>query len=136
MGIRKYIFFNLAAFWCYFCAYFLISLYRITKYSHCTEEDIICPGTFEFILLVYAYLLLIYLFLIGFFEVVIRKFTKKLIIEKYFQNFKLNLNIKIPKFIVIPYNVLFFIGFFAGVINILIILLFIALACLLGNPVS
>ena len=133
MNVRKYIFFNLAALCSYVCTFFVIH-FKTTDFPPCTQEDVLCPGTFDIIFLSLLYQLLVYLFLLGIAEVLIRKLVKKFIIEKHFPNFKLNLNIEIPKFIIIPYNVLFFTGFLVGSISILIILLLCVFALIFLTP--
>ena len=123
MNIRKYIFFNFAAFYNYICVHWLIYLVT-TKYPPCGgHNDAICPRDIDMAHFILAVLLLLCLFLLGFIEVLIRKLVKKFVIEKYFPNFRINLNIKIPKFIVILYNILFFTGFSIGFIFFLIIVL-------------
>ena len=133
MNVRKYIFFNLAALCSYVCTFFVIH-FKIADLSPCTHEDEICSGTFDIIFLSLLFRLLVCLFLLGIAEVFIRKLVKKFIIEKHFPNFKLNLNIEIPKFIIISYHVLFFTGFLVGSISILIILLLCVFALIFLTP--
>ena len=121
MDTRKYIFFNLAALWSYFYIWSFLNV----KISHepCTRDMVMCPNDLVFAFLILTSLYLVGLFFLGFVEVLARKLIRKFIIDKYFSDIKLNVNIKIPKFIVIPYNVLFFTGFFIGFILFLIIVL-------------
>lgn len=58
-------------------------------------------------LMVMAIILLVFLYLITILEILIRKY----VIERKFPNLKLNIKIKIPKFVVAIYNVIFFVGF-------------------------
>ena len=121
MGIRKYIFFNLASLCSYICLYWLIYM-GTTKYPPCGgHNDAICPKDIDIAFLILIGLLLVCLFLLGFVEILIRKLIKKFIVGKYFYDFKLNINIKIPKIIVVLYNILFFTGFVPGFILFLII---------------
>ena len=132
MNIRKYIFFNLLALGSYFFTWDLIK-YKITDFPPCPPEAAICSDSLYLTGLALFFLVLLCSFLIGIIEVLVRKLTKKFIIEKYFPNFKPDINIKIPKFIVILYNILFLVGFSLGSIYILAILLFIVVISLIGT---
>ena len=131
MRLRKYVFCNLSTLWSYIFTWYIIQ-YKVTHFSPCPPEAPICSKDRYLTNLILFSCILLCLFLLGFLEVLVRKLTKKFIIERYFPDFKLNINIKIPKFIVIPYNILFFAGFFLGCIYVLGISLFIAIVLLIS----
>ena len=115
LDLRKYFFANAAAIWFYFCVHLCI-IFRNTEfepYSHnvgLSAQDI----CFAFIMLCFLKnMLFVFLTIL---EILIRKF----IIEKKFPNFKLNIKFKIPKVIVIIYNVIFSVGFISACVSFLL----------------
>lgn len=104
--LRKYFFANMSALSFYILIFFVIN-YAKNDYPPPGPNDFLAPGFGEFMLMVMAIILLVFLYLITILEILIRKY----IIERKFPNLKLNIKIKIPKFVVAIYNVIFFVGF-------------------------
>ncbi|MBR1908630.1 hypothetical protein IJ818_06815 [bacterium] len=103
---RKYFFINLSALWSFIVIYSII-VYSNTDYPPPAPNDVIAIGGGEFFIMALCIIILLWLFGFTILEILIRKY----LIEKKFPNFKLNLKIKMPKFIVAIYNVIFSIGF-------------------------
>ena len=123
MGIRKYVFFNMAAFWWY--GYLTLPINaRLISYIFTSNSKTAPISGMDNIFLFYSYLLLLCLFLFCIIEVLARKLIRRFVIEKYFPNFKPVISIEIPKPIVIIYNILFFVGLFFGCIYLILFWIF------------
>ena len=103
---RKYFFINVSALWSFIVIYSIL-IYNRTDCPPPLPNEFISCGFSEFITMALCIIILFWLFVFTILEILIRKY----LIEKKFPNFKLNLKIKMPKFIVAIYNVIFSIGF-------------------------
>lgn len=65
-------------------------------------NDVISPGTFEFIFFLIICFVTLALFII---------FLVEILLKKYFPKLQIKININIPKIITKIYNIIFFIGF-------------------------
>lgn len=106
LDFRKYFFANISALWFYIFI-FLVVNYTKMNYPIPCPNDALSLGAVDLALMLIVLLILICCIFITIFEICIRKY----IIERKFPNFKLNIKIKIPKTIVIIYNIIFSIGF-------------------------
>lgn len=106
---KKYFFINVSALWSLIVIYSII-VYSKTDYPPPAPNDVIAIGGVEIFVMILSIIILLWLFVFTILEFLIRKY----LIEKNFPNLKLNIKIKIPKFIVAIYNVIFSIGFFTA----------------------
>ena len=123
LNLRKYFFANIAVLWSYY-SIVMVFLFFKDVYHKIDPEVSGNVAIFVFWLIMTGALILISIFIFMLLEILLRKF----VIEKFFPNFKIKFKFKIPKIIVIIYNVIFSIGFsLAGVIFViaLIYLIFI-----------
>ena len=106
-NLKKYFFSHIAVLLTYVCLYLIIKLVN-TKFPEAKPDDLLPPYTSQslFILLIAAFITLAILITIV--EILFRKF----VIEKYFPNFKLKFEFKIPKFICVIHSIIFYFGFF------------------------
>lgn len=127
---RKYFFANISALWFYFCV-FLYIVFKNTKFEPYSHNVFPSAKDIYATYIIFCFLITIVFVLFTILEILIRKY----LIEKKFPNFKLNLKIKIPKFIVAIYNVIFSIGFLSAsfFFFIAVILLFIAMIMWIVN---
>jgi len=118
LNLRKYIFTNIVAIWFY---YFLL----LTTFTWFVVHDKETTSP-DFVIILYMYIMFISFLILGVSLILsfIEHLITKYIIEKKFPNFKLNLKIKIPNFIVVIYNVTFSIGFVSACVLFLIALPF------------
>ena len=127
---KKYFFINLSALWSFIVIYSMI-VYSNTDCLPPAPNEFISCGFSEFIDMALSIIILLWLFVFTILEIVIRKY----LIEKRFPNLKLDLKIKIPKFIAAIYNLIFSIGFLSAsfLFFVAIILLFIAMIIWIFN---
>ena len=127
---RKYFFINVSALWSFIVIYSIL-IYNRTDCPPPLPNEFISCGFSEFITMALCIIILFWLFVFTILEILIRKY----LIEKKFPNFKLNLKIKMPKFIVAIYNVIFSIGFLLAsfLFFVAIVLLFIAMIMQIFN---
>lgn len=105
LELRKFLFANISAFWCYILVFFVIN-YAKTNYPPPNHNDVLALGAVDFALILISLLILMCFIVITIFEILARKY----IIEKKFPNFKLNIKINIPRVFIIIYNIIFLIG--------------------------
>ena len=119
VNLKKYFFANLLAFWAYYITIIFV-IYKFTKFEPSNVNIYPSASTAVFMYCCYCAFGLLYLagFLIV--EILIRKF----IIDKKFQNFKLNIKIKFPKLVSILYKILFYIGIMLAGIYVLLLGIF------------
>lgn len=115
---RKYIFTNITAIWFYYFVF-------VTTFTWFTVHDKKTTSP-DFVIILYLYIMLISFLVLGIILILsfIEHLITKYIIKKKFPNFKLNLKIKLPKFVIIIYNILFSIGFISACVLFLIALPF------------
>jgi len=109
LNLRKYIFTNFIAIWSYIFLYIAYDSIKhiITSKAYIYSDDKIVWG-----LMTYIYFLILGCLIIF----AILEFLIRYLIAKKFPNFKLNLKIKIPKFIITVYNIIFSIGFISAIV--------------------
>lgn len=123
---RKYFFINISALWSFIVIYSII-VYSKTDYPPPAPNDVIAIGGVEIFVMILSIIILLWLFAFTILEFLIRKY----LIEKKFPNLKLNIKIKIPKFIVAIYNVIFYIGFITAVFMFFIAVIFLIIAMIM-----
>ncbi len=123
---KKYFFVNIAALWSIVVLYSIIAYNNIDCPPPEPNEFISC-GFSEFVTMALCIIILLWLFAFTVLEFLIRKY----LIEKKFPNLKLNIKIKIPKFIVAIYNVIFSIGFITAVFMFFIAVIFLIIAMIM-----
>ena len=107
--LRKYIFTNFIAVWFYI---FLYIIYDSIKHIIISRAYIYSDNKIVWGLMIYiCFLILGCLIIFVILELLIR-----FLIKKKFPNFKLNLKIKIPKFVIAIYNIIFSIGFISAIV--------------------
>lgn len=123
--LRKYFFANIVALWsyCFIFLYIFIKIY-ICPNADPESKDYLIP--FIFLIILKSILILICVFILTILELLVRKF----ILEKKFPNFKIHFKFKIPKAIIIIYNIFFSIGFSLASVVFLTALIFIIAAYL------
>ena len=120
---RKYIFANLTAVWFYFFIYYrtAVSNLKFPPPSH----NIFPSARGVVIGVGLMILLILFIFLcLTFVEILVRKVIKKFIIDKKFPDFKLKINIKIPKIVEIIYTIIFSIGFYLSLLFFIYVFVF------------
>lgn len=120
---KKYFFINISALWSLVTLY-LIIVYNKTDCPPPAPNEFISCGFGEFMTMILGIIILLWLFAFTILEILIRKY----LIEKKFPDFKLNLKIKIPKFVEIIYNIIFSIGFISACIIFVIAVIFLLIA--------
>ena len=121
INLKKYFFANLVAIWSYVLLFLLINYeLSVKKYPVLNPNEIVSPGVFDLLFVFYAFIILSCLIAFFIFEILIRKH----IIDKKFQNFKLNIKIKLPKLVSILYKILFYIGIMLAGIYVLLLGIF------------
>lgn len=118
LDFRKYFFANVSTFWSLLILCFIFKVSQ-TNYPPHNPDNFITDEFLDFYFILKSIELLLWIFGLTILEFIIRKY----LIEKKFPNFRLNINIKFPKFIIIFYNIIFSIGFLsASVLSLLGIL--------------
>lgn len=123
---KKYFFINIVALWSIVVLYSII-VYNNTDCPPPAPNEFISCGFSEFIAMALCIIILLWLFAFTVLEFLIRKY----LIEKKFPNLKLNIKIKIPKFIVVIYNVIFSIGFITASFMFFITIIFLIIATIM-----
>lgn len=126
LDFRKYFFANISALWFYVLVRLIIN-YKTTDYPSPSHNDALALGSVDFAMILLAGLVLVFLVFATILEILLRKY----LIEKKFRNFKLNINIKIPKFIIAIYNVIFSIGLISAGVLFIIAIIFIVIAMIM-----
>ena len=123
---RKYFFANISVIWFYF-SIFLYMIFKNTNFEPYSHNVFPSAKDICAIYVMFSFLIILVFIIFTILEILIRKY----LIEKKFSNFKLNIKIKIPKFIEIIYNIIFSIGFISGGVLFCIALLFLFFILLL-----
>ena len=126
LDFRKYFFANISALWFYVLVRVIIN-YKTTNYPPPSHNDVLALGSVDFAMILLAGLGLGCFVIATILEILIRKHF----IEKKFPNLKFNINIKVPKFIIAIYNVIFSIGFLSAGALFFIAVLFLILAIIM-----